>query len=685
MQACLLSDRPEEALNIFETRVFDPSSIAEEWQWGGERDRMDPLCRDLAMQAMGSREGMSTLALQYFDQVVSEGVTISPEALLGIVEACEQDRNWEGSISVLERVLENLNKTNWVVPGIEMAVTECISHESHDPSSGFVMAALFPELDKILASVMRVCNLTSKFGLALFCLRLTELSVPSTKEEEKEVRMDIDPSSLMESTLYATLLKFSDPDELLVPTMVSLCGLRCSQHAIHLFEKSQKSVENGNNGREMLSEASMVYEYALAENSRNNTLVLGNQFLNAYKHLHKITAAVHLVNRSNRDLTGSERDLIINALSTAMNSCTSAHQPSLSLLLLNWVERNIRGHSSTNHQSDTTDDFVLSSDSLFAELITAHRWSKNVALSMDLFQSLLDTKVTELNKWKLSVNAGLSALVDNDRGMEAVEIFKAMDNSALTTESYTIIARFLAKKRNSKELIELYRFSVEQGHLSDEMGLLTMAAVVSSRIDNRLRVLRAMVEENAKSVNIDPVRWMRSRYWHVKRALGFDYARLLMWWNDPETCHLDELELAIEDFYQQRKTRLKAKNDVVRLIVSSAKAFNEDLLPDDKSNRPKAPFSKKDWVVLLQEVLDEVKSSAIMYDTSFIDDVVTSWLNLGCNHECVLFTKDTLNKGINFNRQGLMKALQAANAEHSLDLIHDIKMLIQQSSSESAE
>ena len=51
-----------------------------------------------------------------------------------------------------------------------------------------------------------------------------------------------------------------------------------------------------------------------------------------------------------------------------------------------------------------------------------------------------------------------------------------------------------------------------------------------------------------------------------------------MWWNETKTCHLDELELAIEEFEEQRATGLKAKNDVVRAIVANAKAFDDALL-----------------------------------------------------------------------------------------------------------
>jgi hypothetical protein len=152
-----------------------------------------------------------------------------------------------------------------------------------------------------------------------------------------------------------------------------------------------------------------------------------------------------------------------------------------------------------------------------------------------------------------------------------------------------------------------------------------------------------------------------------------------MWWNDPETCHLDELELAIEEFEARKVSGLKAKNDVVQTIVDNAKAFDDAWLPSATTKWQRVPFTTKEWIDLLQEVLHETRSSAVRYDSAFIDDVVEACRNLGCNRDCIDFISDVLRVGTRVNQKALVEALEAAKKEHSLDLANDIQMLISDS------
>lgn len=693
MQACFLCGQAEDALRLFEKHFGDQSSVAEEWQWGGEMDTLDPLCRDLAMRVVMSREGMSAAALHFFRQSLEERVTISLEALRGIVQACEQDMDTDGAVSVLLTILENSDKKNWIVSGSEMSIDVVNSTEASKLGRGTVSECWLPEMGDILASVMRTCNMTSSFGTALFCQRIFDMHL-SSREEGKQER-NVDTNLCLEHSTISLLSKMRSSDDLLIPTMVSLCGLRCSNRAVQLFESLQdyESRDRNRGDDKIISpDSRLVYEYALSEDTKHGPTLLGNPWVSAHKHIHRLTAAIHQIKNSGNDPAPAEHDMIRAALAAAMKSCTIAHQSALSLLLCLWVEKNLENYLSESSSGDVMNnylagknlndksDFAMSRDSLFAEVITAHRWNKSFTVAVDLFQSLLDSKFGEdLAQWKLSCNAGLSCLIANGRGNDAVKIFKAIKESALTPDSFTTVARFLARENNWDGLIDLYRTALEYGYVTEELSLLAMNAVVSSKVNDRMRILRSIVDDNAKSVNLDPLTWLHSRYWHLKRALGFHHARLLMWWNDPETCHLDELEFAIEEFMGHRATGLKPKNNGVRTIVASAKLFADRPLEDESKKWQLVPFSTPAWASLLQDVLLEIRSSGIQNDPRFIDDVVEACRNLGCNRECVDFVIAAWSRGARVNRKSLTEALEAAKEEHSVDLVKDIQMILSSS------
>jgi hypothetical protein len=685
MQACLLSGRPGEALEVYESSAGDQSNIAAEWQWGGERDRLDPLCRDLSMRAMKSRGGMAASALQFFHQSQEEGVTISLEALQGVVEACEQDNDVEGAVSVLLTILENTNKNNWIVSGSELWIDDCDSDAAAHFSGGSVSQRWLPEMAGILTSIMRTCNSKSNFGTSLFCMRLLDLNLAATKRQSDLVDRAADSNLSIEQSIVPLLSKLKQSEDLLAAAMASLCGLRCSNDAIRLFDVVQDSQTFKN----VPSDARIVYGYAVSENNKHGPIRIGNPWMSADRHIHRLTAAVHTIRKSGPELTAADANLIQGALAAAMHSCTNAHQPELSLRLLSWVENNLafssfesssgnkmKSYLGIDERTVEKKDYSMSHDRLTSEIINAHRWNRDLTGSVGLFQLLLDSKVEELDKWRLSCAAGLSALIANGRGNDALEIFKAMDQAALSNDSYSTLARFLSKETNGQELGDLYRSAVNHGYLSEDLSLLAMTAVASSKVDNRLRILRAIVNDNARGVGMDPTSWMHSRYWNVKRALGFDYARLLMWWNDPKTCHLDELQLAIQEFKERRTSGLKAKHDAVRVIVGNAKYFDEKLIPTEHQNWDRVPFTTNGWNELLQEVLNESRSSSKYYDAIFIDDVVEAFRNLNCNRECVDFMTDVLGHGIRVNKKALSESLEAAKEEQSFDLANEIQMLI---------
>lgn len=684
MQACLLSGRPEEAMQVYEVKFHSggKKTIAEEWQWGGDRDTLDPVARDLVMRAIEARDGASSLALELFDDCITEGVTISSDALLGVLKACEHDRNMHGALSVFDYILDSATRKNWIVPGAELAIHDCESEEATRLSNGTVAARWLPQMSEHMATVMRTCNSNSSFGTGLFYLKRVDLlmrraSSPQTITTPRGYHVQT------RDVLQSMLLVFTtiqSGTELLVPTMVSLCGLRCYEDAFQLFDHLENREDQG---QRVLREGLAVRQYAESEFAKNGQSVVGNPWTSALRHIHRLTTALQIIEETGHNLTKREEDQILKGLAAAMQSCTNAHHPDLSLRLLAYVAKCLRGDSlivggrqAIDPDQSQWKELAVVNDVLTAEIIHALGWTNNLVGAVEIFHSVLDQETSRLAKWRSTCSAGLSALVKLGRGEEAVKIFEELDKTTLSADCYNEIGRFFLRNRNTKELGNLYNLALNSGNLSEELSLMAMTAVVKSKMDNRVRVLRAMVDDNAKYVGTSRERWMKTRYWNVKRALGFFHARLLMWWNDTETCHLDELDFAISEFNSQKAVGMKVKNDVLRAIANSARLFNADIFIENDTRWSLVPQTKDDWTELLLKVIEECNSFSISYDADFIDTVVAAFRHLGANRECVAFVADVLERGVRVHRSTLSRALEAANAEHSIQLASEIQLLI---------
>jgi hypothetical protein len=679
MQACLLSNRPDAALEAFDYSIDKQAIIGGgEWQWGGGRDKIDALCRDLAMRAMKGKNGMSSLALGFFQQALDEDVCISFEALQGVVEACEHDQNLEGAISVLLKILQDHNKLNWIVDGSELSISERLEPESFQLAGESIWMS---HIGQILASVMKTCNSTSNFGIAIFCFQLMHLS---TGTENRMLNLkNSGTTQSMESSAVSFLSKGEFCSDLLVAMMVSLCGLRCYQSAVNICRSTTSlATDSAAKGSGLASnDVRSVYEYAQSENMKHGTIRLGNPWMNASKHIQRLVMSVQVIREGGDHASPADLGAVYAALAAAMKACTYVHQSALSLILFSWVKEQLIGPRSEFPAVDKmkisqvafADDFAMRSDLLFAEVIRAHRWSGNVVGSIDLFESLLGTSSGNMERWTISCNAGLSALIANGQGAAALEIFIALDPAALNQESYITIGNYLAKEKRWADLRDLYSTALEEGYESEELSLSTMEAVVSSKVENRIIVLRTMVDDIAKHTGMKPEDWLRSQYWSIKDSIGFKYARLLMWWNDPDTCHFDELDFAIQEFNERTAAGLNVKYDTIRTILKNAR---KGVPKEEPGNYRWVPSSSQEWKGLLQAIIEESQSSVMHLDPRMIDAVVMSYLALDCRQECVDFINDMLSKGARVNRKSLVAALDAAHAKAYEDMATDLEMML---------
>jgi hypothetical protein len=169
--------------------------------------------------------------------------------------------------------------------------------------------------------------------------------------------------------------------------------------------------------------------------------------------------------------------------------------------------------------------------------------------------------------------------------------------------------------------------------------------------------------------------WMQSKYWKLKRLLGFPVVRSLMWWEDAKTAHLDELELSI-DFFETRISRgLSPKFDSLRAIVSAARSFSDEYVPSYRTDLSRVPRSAAGWIDVLTRVLREAEDTALLNDPDFVTDVALAFRRLGCNKECVEFVIKAIEKKVQVRPVALNTAIEASKqADVGLSVV-DLQMM----------
>src|SRR3569623_1355776 len=127
------------------------------------------------MRALGGihRPDASSRALDYYWSALEDDVTVSLEALCGVVNACDHNDQWEDAMSILYSVLTKSLTTRWIVPGNELVIGPVNHAQSFRPD-------MLPRMGMFLSSVMSACNNAGQFATALLALRLLDLSLLET-------------------------------------------------------------------------------------------------------------------------------------------------------------------------------------------------------------------------------------------------------------------------------------------------------------------------------------------------------------------------------------------------------------------------------------------------------------------------------------------------------------------------
>lgn len=395
MQACIMNNQHEKALELYDELV-QSQILSDEWQWGGGQFKLNPVCRDLAMRALGGinvtphssnpisseiRVSPRERALEFFKQIVNDvGSTMSIEALVGIIRACKHEGRWEDTVHIWMAILEKERlhlKDPDRYSSILSTDTESFQLFRVDRSSKRQQNAIendsgrhciVSELGYVLDQVMQACNASKKFAVAWLCLRLFEVTLLDSYPEKHLVYYEyvenmkvkgkpLDCKIPIHLSIVPTIASVQNVDELLATSMISLCGLESPGTAMDLYNSIDTAMQRSKSAEQLtdihlqLEEEGEAYHKTFLLNVYSNAEVLRNrqQTTTVYPvwegiahHINQLTKTLSHLEGTKEKITIDDSRKLSSILAQIMRMCTGASQPETGINLLKWTEsRNI--------------------------------------------------------------------------------------------------------------------------------------------------------------------------------------------------------------------------------------------------------------------------------------------------------------------------------------------------------
>ena len=224
------------------------------------------------------------------------------------------------------------------------------------------------------------------------------------------------------------------------------------------------------------------------------------------------------------------------------------------------------------------------------------------------------------------------------------------------------MARGYAKEERWDDVTRLYSDALKCGCLSDGLALLALQSVSQGQIGGKMRILRSIVDDIASHKNIKSGTWIFENYWVIKRMLGFHYARLLMWWNDPTTTQEEELKIAIQHFEESNRTNSDIDPDIIRCIIKLAGREHEKVYGKSSNTGTEAPINSQNEAVnlIVSAVYKSFEVHERLSHSSILSDGVKALKSLGADKHCVDLVLAGIDRGFKIKNDALRIAKNVA-------------------------
>lgn len=608
MKACILCERNDQAAFLYD-ELIDSNHVANEWQWSGGQDRLHPLCRDLALRAMGqsSQTGTSDKALTIVNTILDDGAKVTTQALYGALLACEKDGKWKDAVHIALLPFRLYERSLFAHDEEELLSVSGGNDPSLDTIDGSLQLLLLP--------VIRVCTAQGFPGAAV----LSQILFATCYEDYTRSDLSFNNGRRGNMDALASLISSSvSKEDLLTASMVSLCGIESFAEACMLFEETSSDL--------IPTGSEEVYKWARSQRNK----VVSDEWQILFERIRRI-AIISLGARSGQlNLSAEDLRLISAATATCMRSSITMSEPGVGLILSKWLE------SVLPTELPTTDSYLAASIAI-----------ANATDNHHLAHQLIESKVRDFltkseTTWTLSCNQTLRLFFARGETSNALELFQDMSISRSSNpETFEIVATGLAKNKEWSGVSELYGLALSAGFNSEHLSIVAMKAVADGPDAGNVRLLRNIVDEISSQKREKPSEWLASKYWILKENLGFPLLRRLMRWNDKSTARLKELAFLIAMFESRVSEGISAEASTLFSIVHGA----IDISHEDVKT-PGIPCDTEQWKALIEKVAHESERTIVCSDRDFVSDVSLAFWKLGSRKKFTDWVDGALSKGI---------------------------------------
>lgn len=594
--SCYVSKKYNVVLDLYEEvinarRNGDNSA----WQWEGKYFSIHPLCDELFLRSLYEcspeqlKEGIKTTAISIYENIVIQGGTISPDAILGVLKMCGNDFDYNQALAIYQTVQEyDEYNSDWRIsnPNIRNFLSQ---QESENRTDGI----LEDFKDIVLAETMLVCNKSGQYGLSILCILLRSDGLFN------HGAINLDDLIISEHLLRC------NPD---IPSKPIL--LNALTEALRGLQSYFDSVNFGDDDT----------------NDDFGHSSFNPAWFQAYLHIIRLLIASHHIRECNVEL--SKKDIYNISLATArmlrcLNTCNQSsvglyviHEV-LAALQSNFVaSRSMKDAFKSMLGWNTTDKtkernyFLLISDELLSAMIETEYVLNCYHSTLDLFmQEIVKDKnpssKNEGHGWTRSTNEAIKALHAMDKLDDVKRVYETLHPSNRNSETYLVMANSLVEVQNWEGVAELYDHASGSGYVSEELCILAMKAVAKSSLNGKLSVLRNLVHDIAEhrrsKRGMKSTTWVADHYWEIKEAIGFQFARLLMSWNDRDEAPLNETRLACQHVVLKYESGQYIPFGAMKSIISYIQLDTNDLnavldsIPSEK--RPKS-CTLVSWIIM---------------------------------------------------------------------------------------
>ncbi|KAL7551131.1 hypothetical protein ACHAWF_014330 [Thalassiosira exigua] len=676
MLACIESSRYADAINAYDFFVGGDQSAASEWQWaGGNFTAMKPLCRDLALHALGNvkKARLSHNAMIMFREIIDEDSPISVNALAGLAQSLENDRDLQTCIKLLDSFLESVyhqGNPKWRIRSNALELNNSISNETP-----LTLEDKNNLLATILASVMRVCNGKRHHGLGLtICSTVNTAHVHQQKKTNHD-SLKCTGNAALDSILSHQLVTENQP--ILSAYVSSLHALGCEHIANELMDAAHNGSSDSASTVPTVLRSGLPYAESLA-----HALIAMDRVLKAADSI-----------RSDGYFPPESRVIFERGLARAIDHFIDCSQPEAALHLFGHAINQVSKRDASKRDATWADQlksFFASDTPAGGEIFQRDDEVdiKDLHLSDPLLSSLMNTytKMGQPDKalstfddgtshledssiMTQSTNSYMEALLDIDIALCKTAVEEVGEKS-VNPSIFLAIAKQYARNQMWPQIGELYNKAREAGCVSEDLALLTMQAVCESELlEGKILVLRSILGDVSSLVGMKRSDWIESKYWGIKRYVGYHYARLLMRWNDPATSQKEELLFAINEMRTCAREGIAAKNAPLECIARIAQVYGTEGRVESVLTRSQ----RRSAVNLILEACVEANKSGLMKKYMFTAEVARNLRALGANKECIQVVHSIISPGKKCKHKVAMEeAMYAALEERDNDSLQVI-------------